>query len=207
MEAAEATRVSAVHFDMAGWANQDGTLVGRERAIEARAALEHRLGGLRESDPVALQFTGVSLMTVSFTEAFFVPLLGQWSSGYYEEHPLVVVDANDEIKETLDLVLRVRRVAVLSIAGGQGDSGTALLGGERGLRETVQAAFRHRGKFLASDIAAELGISVQNANNRLKDLVQRGALHRSAKIAPSGGRQFVYEVPLAEDDLAADKVG
>lgn len=141
-------------------------------------------------------------MTVSFAEGFFVPLLGQWVTGYYEDHPLVVFGANDEILETLEVVLRQRRLAVLTM----GQDEAALVGGESGLRETARAANSLR-EFGAADMADALGISIQAANNRLKELVRHGAISRVAEFAPSGGRQYRYRMPGPGDggDAPTDK--
>lgn len=49
-----------------------------------------------------------------------------------------------------------------------------------------------RGEVLASKVASELGLSVQNASTRLKNLVSQGYLLRSEDVADSGGVEFKY---------------
>lgn len=176
---------------MKRWVDGSDLLIGRPKAEQARAALERELRNLAADDAVGLDFRGVKAITVSFTEAFFVPLLGQWATGYHENHPLVVFGANAEVRDTLEAVLRLRHLAVLAV---NADDEAALLGGEQGLRETAHVAYA-LGEFAAADIADRLGLSLQAANNRLKELVQRGALARLPGFAPSGGRQYRYRVP------------
>jgi predicted ArsR family transcriptional regulator len=45
------------------------------------------------------------------------------------------------------------------------------------------------------DLADELGITQQAANNRLKLLLNSGALVRTRSVPERGGMEFVYEVP------------
>jgi hypothetical protein len=58
----------------------------------------------------------------------------------------------------------------------------------RGLVEFVLL----RGEVLASQVADELGLSVQNASTRLKSLVTQGYLLRAEDVADSGGVEFKY---------------
>jgi DNA-binding Lrp family transcriptional regulator len=49
------------------------------------------------------------------------------------------------------------------------------------------------GEFRANNLAAALSISPQNANNRLKRLVDAGALQRrQALVSNRGSKEFVY---------------
>jgi hypothetical protein len=72
----------------------------------------------------------------------------------------VGVDEEDFLRETYDLVLRLRRLRAL-------------------------------------DLSAALGISAQNANNRLKRLVDIGVLRREPATPKQGGKEFVYTVVRA----------
>lgn len=178
-----------MNFAMREWTDSHGLLVGRDRGEDARAALERAVRAIGADEAIGVDFRGVDAITVSFVEGFFVPLLGHWLTGYYDEHPVVVFGGNNEVTETLEAVLRLRNMAVLAVQGEE----AALLGGEAGLGETARLAYA-LGEFSATDVASELGISLQAANNRLKDLVRRGVLARTASTAESGGRQYVYRV-------------
>lgn len=46
-----------------------------------------------------------------------------------------------------------------------------------------------------SEVAKNLGLSVQNASTRLKRLVNEGLIMRREETSPSGGKEFVYESP------------
>ena len=66
------------------------------------------------------------------------------------------------------------------------------------------AAVPRGSEFKANDVAEALGLSAQNANNRLKRLAASGALRKSRSATSGrGGKEFVYtavsaDVPDAE---------
>lgn len=190
----EADNLGVVRFPMSQWVSKANVLVGRDQGEIVRAVLEGELRKLSPADPVVLDFDGVEVVTVSFADGFFVPLLSGWSAGYYGEHPLLALGADDEVAETIDAVLRLRNMAVLAI----GERGPQLLGGELAMDETVAAAYQLE-HFSAADLAQRLGITPQAANNRLKVLVQRGALVRRVATASSGGKVFGYRFPRADE--------
>ena len=51
------------------------------------------------------------------------------------------------------------------------------------------------GTFNATELAAKVGTSAQNVNNRLKRLVTGGALARRRVAARTGGKEVIYSVP------------
>ena len=61
--------------------------------------------------------------------------------------------------------------------------------GERG-RTECDAFGGHA--VLTSQVAGDLGLSVQNASTRLKNLVSQGYLMRMEDVADSGGIEFKY---------------
>jgi predicted transcriptional regulator len=68
------------------------------------------------------------------------------------------------------------------------------MGRSEPLVDTFRAALE-LGEFRANDLATALSITPQNANNRLKRLVEAGALRRrQASVSNRGGKEFVYSV-------------
>jgi|SRR5271154_1504685 len=113
-------------------------------------------------------------MSFPFADSFFTPLLSGWLAGYYDEHPIVVFGANEDVAETIDAALRLRSMGVISVSP---ETEAKLLGGEPALRDTIAVAAK-LGKFSATRLGVELGVAPQAANNRLKALVRMGALVR-----------------------------
>ena len=100
-------------------------------------------------------------------------------------------------------MLRLRSVAILSMERTPRATGGGLefelLGGEPALREVVRVAARV-GKLTATDLADELGITAQAANNRLRAFMPVGALHVAVHRV-AGGREFEYRLPAADAEV------
>lgn len=187
----EIDTLDGVRFPMADQTDDD-ILVGRELGQRARSLLEREMQTHRfTEEPVAIDFGGIRGMTVPFAREFFVPLLGGRLRGYYDEHPVVVMNAVEDVAETLEVVLFASDLAVLSLQAGRASS---LLGGEPALQEAMTAA-EELHEFTANDIAGKLGLSAQAANNRLKQLVRIGALIRVPVVLAAGGREYSYRLP------------
>ncbi len=193
IDQAEAATLGGMHFRLADWSDDGDVLIGRDQAERARSALQALLLKHRDdAEPVGIDAAGVRAMSFPFADGFFAPLLSGWVAGYYDEHPIVVFGANQDVSETIDAALRLRQMAVVSI-----NEDTELLGGEPALRETITAAAR-LGEFSASQLGDELGLTPQAANNRLKALLRMGALVRVAVRVPGGGREFRYVLPIPD---------
>lgn len=196
--------VSVVRFALLDYA-EEGLLKGRGAGERARHDLERLISDLSTRDPhfvIALDFDQVRSVSVPFAEGFLVPLLSNRLTGYYEEHPILVLAADEDVSETLAAALARRQLSVLGLISERPD----LLGGERGLRETIRAAFA-LGHFSVGDLSRQLGVSGQTANERLRALHRLGAVARRQLTPKGGGREFVYWVPtgVGSDDDAAQE--
>lgn len=193
--------LDGVEFALKDYA-EDGLLKGRESGENARHELERLISDLSIRDPdfaIAVDFDEVRSVSVPFAEGFFVPLLSNRLSGYYEDHPILVIGADEDVSETLAAALSRRQLGVLGLAPHRAD----LLGGERGLREAVRAAFLLGRRFSVAELAQELGVSGQTANERLRVLYGLGAVARARIVPKGGGREFEYWVPASFVDEGA----
>lgn len=179
----------------------EGVLTTREAGERARHSIERHIASLRTpNEVVALDFGGIKAISAPFAEQSIGLLLSGRLAGYYEEHPFVILEANRDVRETIGTVLRLRHLSVLSITR---DDGAELLGAEETLRNTMETAVQlgdQQGDFSVNDLARELHLSAQAANNRLKQLVQSGALARRRVSPDRGGRQFRYIVPALDEE-------
>jgi hypothetical protein len=166
----------------------DGVLIGRRQGEIARRDIERSIDAQAPDAPIALDFTGIRSVSSPFADALLVPLLSNRMTGYYEEHPILVVHPTDDVAETLGATLERRGLFVL------GAPPPRLLGAQGTLEETLRLADQ-LSPFSVLDLASELRISQQAANNRLKLLLSSGALVRRRVIRERGGKEFVYEVP------------
>jgi hypothetical protein len=191
---AEAATLGVMNFRLSTWAGKDGVLMGRAQGDKARSVLQAELLAHRSgSEPVGIDLRDIKAMSFPFADSFFTPLLSGWLTGYYAEHPIVVFGANEEVVETIEATLTLRNMGVISVSD---ETDVQLLGGEPALRSTIEVAAR-LGKFSATQLGLELGLTPQAANNRLKALVRMGALVREPVAVPGGGREFAYRVSSA----------
>jgi hypothetical protein len=190
----EAATLGVMHFRLSDRVGQDGLLATREQAEAIRSELQAELLAHRSgSAPVAIDLREITAMSFPFADSFFGPLLSGWLTGYYDEHPIVVFGANEAVAETVDAALKLRNMGVISVSD---EANSKLLGGEPALRATIEVAAR-LGRFSATQLGLELGLTPQAANNRLKALIRMGALVRVPVVVPGGGREFEYRVAAA----------
>ncbi len=175
-------------------AKHGDVLETRSRGEEVRWQIERKIAACGDSEVLVLDFADVRAATVPFIEAAIGQLLAGRMTGYYENHPVLAVNASEDVRATLALTLSHHRLALLYLG-----NPPELLGGDPILNETLQQAWE-LGKFSAADMAERLRVTPQAANNRLKALVGRGALRRMLIVPPGGGKEFVYAVPKEESE-------
>jgi DNA-binding transcriptional ArsR family regulator len=163
----------------------------RERGHQYRQQLEQLLAAVPADEVVVVSFHAVKAMTGSFTDEFLGKLLVPRAAGLTRRAPIILTGLTEETAEEVDLCLERRKtVAVWS----DGET-ISLLGGDEMLKQTFTAG-TVRGKFRASDLAADLRSSQQNINNRLKRLFEAGAVLRDRQDPAAGGREYLYRMPV-----------
>jgi hypothetical protein len=165
----------------------------RRSAAKVRAGIEREVLSTSDGDVLVLDFKGVRAITVPFADECIGLLLAGRLTGYHGSHPVLAVNANEDVRDTLSLTLATRRLGLLHVA-----EPLELLGGDDLLNDTLSEAWA-MGQFTASELAERLRVSPQAANNRLKALVSRGALRRALIVPSGGGKEFVYTVPEPDD--------
>jgi hypothetical protein len=140
---------------------------------------------------LVISFTGVEVATPSFLDEIVVRLAGLLRSN--EDRIVVIADMNDDVSESLRLVLDNRGLVLATLANDQ----VELLGGPVQLKKTLSAATRLK-RFDAAALARELKVKVPNLHQRLKALMEAGAVTRRPDEA-SSRRRFEFEVPDASE--------
>lgn len=168
-------------------------LFTRSAGITARNGLEDKL---RSSGPVALltiDFTGVDAMTNSFTDEFLGKFYVALAAGDSGVDGVELAGLNEETRDAVTVCFERRRQIAVDAATHD------LIGDAAVLLDTYHQA-RQLGAFRASALSEALQISLPNANNRLKRLVEAGALTRQrASGLERGGKEFTYALPQAGD--------
>jgi hypothetical protein len=111
------------------------------------------------------------------------------TAGDLPDVAFVISGLNDDTRFEVELCLSRRDAAIAA----RTTTSFELLGGDDYLKSTFARAAT-RTEFRASDLADELSVTPQNMNNRLKRLVNEGALLRD-RDREANSKQFVYRVP------------
>lgn len=154
-------------------------LMGRGEGEAVAARIE---SGFKKKQTVVLGFAGVEMVTPSFLDAIFTRTKGYL--GRPEQPLLLAVGMNDDVSETVILVLRHNK---LMLATMQNDA-LELLGGSQQLKETLEAASR-RLEFTPKDLADELAVKLPALHQRLKALTEAGAIKQ---LGSKRGKSDVY---------------
>ena len=175
--------------------NWGAFLATRDRGREVRSDIETVIRGSGSGEYIVLDFDGIQEITVSFGDECVAKLLVDRSADENADWSLALANLNDEVLETLGLVLGRRKLAAAVI----GPAGLGLVGdnGWLGLTLDVAAAM---GIFRANDLAERLGLTAQAANNRLRQLVATGAVRRERVVPDGGGKEFVYHIAIPEQE-------
>ena len=181
---------STLTFDV----SRHGTfLATRSSARTIREILEAKATALDPSDTVVVDFTGVEAMTISFADEFLGKFYTALAAGDIPAQVVLLRGLNDDTRETVTVCLQRREL----VAAADGNGTVQLVAAPEFLVDTYHHAAA-LGTFRASDLSDRLGITPQNANNRLRRLTAAGALRRErVNMSERGGKEFVYTVPGA----------
>lgn len=171
-------------------------VLGRTCRDQLDEILENRSG-----IDLTIDFDGVDVMNISFADEFLGKFLT--SHDFSEEDNTVKVTGLNTDNQYSILVCVERRQTHVVVREQSG--GLILLGNDPILRDTFEHSLR-LGPFKANRLADAMGLSPQNANNRLKRLAAVGALRRRQITGSTrGGREYSYE-PLPADVSCNDTV-
>lgn len=163
-------------------------LATRPKGETVRRDLERSLAELPEGEALIIDFTDVEDVTFSFADETIAKLMVARSAGDMQDRGIALSGMNDDIRETVAIVLERRDVAAVVA-----DPSPSIVGADSYLDETLQAAL-HLGSFRAADLADRLGLSPQATNNRLRHLLDAGAVVRHRIVPEGGGKEFQYQV-------------
>jgi hypothetical protein len=184
----EAAMNELLNFDV-GQHGEFEFLATRSKGRDVRGELEDQISRLRP-DEVVIDFTSVEAMTISFADEFVGRLYTSVASGDIVASLVLLTGLNEENLATVSICLERRELPAAAII----DSQPVLIGAPDYLAETYEQAVR-LGTFSALELADRLRVSSQNMNNRLKRLVEAGAVRRRRITSGRGGKEFMYTTP------------
>jgi len=167
-------------------------LATRPKGEAVRRDLEGMLSEVPEGETLIVDFSGVEDVTFSFADETIAKLLVARFAGDFQDRGITLTGMNDDIRETVSIVLDRRDLSAV-VEG----SNPVIVGRDSYLTETLEIAME-LGSFRATDLADRLGLSAQATNNRLKHLLNAGAVVRSRVVPEGGGKEFRYRVVVPE---------
>jgi len=157
-----------------------------------RAVADSVEEALRSQPVVLLNFGRIEIVTPSFLDEILTRVAGVLRAP--DAGLLVATAFNDEVGETLRLVLGHRKMMLASL----GDEHAELLGGTRQLQETLEAAQQLK-DFTGPDLAAKLKVKLPNLHQRLRALEEAGAVRKRPDESATRGKR--YRWTAASEDL------
>lgn len=164
-------------------------LAFRSAAAQNRYRLEGELTANPDVEEVLLDFRAVAAMTYGYADELVGRFYATLAAGDAGARAVGLTGLTAETRDAVVVCLERRKLAAVDAELG------VLLGETAALDETYAFAVE-LGTFRAGDVAADMGISLPNANNRLKRLAAAGAVHRVRAASPAhGGKEFSYRMP------------
>ncbi|MCK2214051.1 MarR family transcriptional regulator [Actinomadura sp. ATCC 31491] len=137
-------------------------------------------------------------MTNSFADELIGKLYTSLAASDVTSGGVQLLGMNEETRDAVTVCLERRKLVAVA-----GDEQRLLASDE--LLQATYAVARHLNQFRAADLASELAISLPNANNRLKRLLEAGALCRQPDPERErGGKQFTYQLPFGASTTRGD---
>lgn len=152
---------------------------------ERGRAVADRLHDTLLQSNVVIGFAGVEVATPSFLDELLTRLRGVLHSD--QTAIVVVAGANDDVRESLELVLAHRNMALGALEQGH----IRLLGGKKHLQETIEQAEK-LGTFKTTELAEALKVKLPNLHQRLKALREAGVVGREPDETAQRGRRDTY---------------
>ena len=152
---------------------------------EVAAQLRKRAGDGQQD--LLVDFAGVQVASSPFLDEL-ARTLRAWNVDH-PDHFVVLMNLNEDVQDTLELVLERRDMALAEMTKGT----LRLIGGKAHLQETLNAAQELK-VFTAAELAAQLELKLPNLHQRLVALEAAGALVR---VRPAGApqRPVVFQTP------------
>jgi DNA-binding MarR family transcriptional regulator len=161
----------------------------RESAVPFREAIEHELEALETGRALVVDAQRVEVFDVSFAAEVFGRTLLMLPR-LYPGRFLAVEHLKPSARENLLVTLERMNLPLIELVDGH----IRLLGRFHPTDlETISALERFETPVAATELATELGLSINATNERLGKLVSLALVDRERVKSPAGREQFVYQ--------------
>ncbi|MCL4872057.1 MAG: hypothetical protein KJ063_24110 [Anaerolineae bacterium] len=165
--------------------------VTRDKGEQAFARLTEALQTVPEEGSLILQFPANQVMDVSFADETIIRLGQAIVDDKYGRRRLLLAGLTQDSIDNINAAIRLQRLklAFLTIApGGQWDVVGHL---EENLQETLTMVAQ-RPSLTAPELAEELDLALNSANNRLKRLYDQRLIRREYEVSEKGLLYIYY---------------
>jgi len=157
----------------------------RQEGKRAHDELFRALAALPPGGRLVIDLSGMEVLSGSFADEALASLLSELRDGEISDRYLLVRADDEELLEDLSERLSRRGLALLALVG----DGHRVLGKlPPYLAEALEQVIE-RGRLTSLELARLLGISVQNASVRLRELAKLRLIHMVQESRPGGGVQ------------------
>ena len=172
------------------FSSANSILSGRPKGEEILNCLMDRLKDEEDGTVVPLDFSRIEFLDISCADEFLTKLLLRIRSGELEDRFVFIRNANPSVRETVQAVLQLRKLAILFCD----ETGVEILGElKTPIRETLEVLLERK-RLTSGELAKALSKNVNIACNRLNVLQRMGLVCRVREDSlPGGGRQYRYE--------------
>lgn len=172
---------------------RDNLFITRVKGEAAYAALEAQLRAIPEGDCLILDFPSNQLIDVSFADEAIVHLLEAVAATQFGQRRFVLKGLTPDSIDNLSGAMQ-RQKLKLAVIHLIDPTGWEIIGHiEPSLRE-VLTMLSTRDCLTAPELAQELGLALNNANNRLKRLYDQGLIQREYEVSEKG-LLYYYNFP------------
>jgi hypothetical protein len=185
---------SAWRYDMSALSSELGLsprfFVTRERGAVAYVMLAARLREVPEGQALVLVFPPAQLVDASFADESLIRLGEELVAGEFGDRAALLEGLTDDSAHNIEAVIRLRRAKLVFLLVDPDGAWRTVGPLEPSLREALEFVAR-RGTLTAPELAGELGLALNTANNRLKRLHALRLLWREHEVSEKGLR-YIY---------------
>jgi DNA-binding MarR family transcriptional regulator len=171
----------------------DGTVLANRRRGRAAAARLRANAG--DGQDIILDFADVEAITPPFVQELLDAVHAILGGGPDSGRLIVIVNASEDVLETLGLVLE-RRKSTLAFRDGERVELLSAHGPH--LLEVLEKAQKLR-RFTAAELAQTMSLEVNTLHGRLKPLLESGVIGRQRDPEASRGVRHIYRVVTGDE--------
>lgn len=174
-----------------------GYLLTRAKGERVYELVKTNLLSLPEGGSLHLDFAEVYAMDVSFVDEAIIRLAKEIVDDHYGQRRLVLLHLSQDATDNLNAAIALQNLT-LALFSIQTDGGWQLVGHLEKSLQQVLTMIMARDQITSPQLAAELELALNAANNRLKRLYDQRLIQRRYEVTDKGLLYIYYVWPWEE---------